>query len=75
MNISKAKSLLKTVYPERIVVGYWIVDGGIVLNTQSPHSVFGVHEPGQFMVTEDGNVYGTNPVVSNLDDYVYHKLK
>ena len=74
MDISTAIKMLKPEYPDVIPVGYWDVGDGIVINTNSPYTVYGVHAPAQFKIDNNGSVYGTNPVMSKLNSFKYHKL-
>ena len=45
---------------------------GIVLNTQSITA--GLTAPAQYLVTDDGQIYGTNPMRSNLSPVDMKKL-
>lgn len=65
MNVKEAASILRRQFPERIITGYWVKDNGYVFNTK----MLFVNDtsPGQYVVTNDGKVYGTNPVRSDLD--------
>lgn len=67
MTLSKAVNLFKEKFPEYTVVGYWEKPNGFVLNAKAPDSKAGIITPGQFMVTSSGDVYGTNPVLSDLN--------
>lgn len=64
MTPQEAANILKKQFPEKIPIGYWVKENGYVLNTRSliPDGI----APGQFLITEDGKVYGTNPVRSRL---------
>ncbi len=64
MTVNEAAAVLKKQFPERMIVGYWVKDNGFVFNTRS--LVSGEAAPGQYLVTNDGNIYGTNPVRSRL---------
>lgn len=67
MTLLEATNILAKKYPGRVVTGYWVNGKDYILNTKLLSALQGVTAPGQFVVTEDGNVYGTNPVRSNLD--------
>lgn len=67
MTLLEAINILANKYPGRVVTGYWVNGKDYILNTKLLRALQGVAAPGQFVVTEDGNVYGTNPVRSNLD--------
>lgn len=67
MTLVEAINILANKYPGRVVTGYWVKGKDYILNTKPLHALKGMTEPGQFVVTEEGKVYGTNPVRSNLD--------
>lgn len=72
MNIKTAIDVFKQKYPNRIVFGYWANPGEFVLNTATTLGYLGPVEPGQFVVTDKHEVYGTNPMRSNLDPKNMH---
>ena len=51
---------------------YWDKPNGIVLNTQSITAE--LTAPAQYLVTDDGQIYGTNPMRSNLSPGDMKKL-
>lgn len=73
MSIREAIKLFTKQVSGRRVIGYWKKSNGFVLNTREAISSENP-DPGQFMVTFDGNVYGTNPVLSDLDDADYIRI-
>lgn len=74
MTVKEAMILFSKKVKGRKVVGYWVKENGYVLNTKLVPSIDGISEPGQFMVTHDGKVYGTNPMTDDLDQRDYKKL-
>ena len=58
MTVKKAAAIFKAAYPEEKIVGYWMVEEGILFtvnikgNKSRP-------EPAQYMVRQDGTVYAT----------------
>lgn len=67
MTLNEAIKLFKKEYPEYRVTGYWIKNGEYILNAKLIFSKKGFLVPGQYVVTSSGEVYGTNPMVSDLD--------
>lgn len=65
MDINNAVKLFKAKYPTRNVFGYWVNGSDFILNTVSTTNV-GAVEPGQYVVTSTGKIYGTNPINSDL---------
>lgn len=74
MTLQKAIEIFVKKYPGRLVSGYWEKDGGFIFNTRKTALNEGLTEPGQFVVTEDGKVYGTNPLRVNLDPKKMKKI-
>lgn len=72
MKITDAMTIFNKKFPNRKVIGYWTKPNGYVLNTENEFS--NIVEPGQFLVTNDGHVYGTNPIVSDLDPSAMRRL-
>lgn len=66
MNVREATAILKKQFPNRKIVGYWVKSNGFVFNTK-PLLGDSLVEPGQYLVTDDGKVYGTNPMRSKLN--------
>ena len=67
MDIREAIKLFQSKYPDFLVTGYWKKPNGLVLNAKACQARRGATEPGQFVVTNDGKVYGTNPFCSDLN--------
>ena len=67
MTLSEAVQTLIQRYPGRIPIGYWEQGSDFVINTKPISALKGLTEPSQFVVKNDGTVYGTNPARSNLD--------
>ena len=65
MDINSAVKLFNAKYPNRKVFGYWVNGSDFVLNS-FPLVYHGVVEPGQYVVTSSGKIYGTNPLNSDL---------
>lgn len=65
MSVNDAAAILKKQFPGRVITGYWVKDNGYVFNTRA--MVPGEAAPGQYLVTTDGKIYGTNPVRSALN--------
>lgn len=59
MTVEKAIELYKKEY-DRPVIGYWKEGKNIILNVKPRIQ----DEPGQWMVTDSGQVYNTNPLRS-----------
>lgn len=74
MELREAMRIFTNKIKNRKIVGYWVSDGTYIFNTKSygPDSEFPT--PSQFVVTESGEVYGTNPMSSGLMDLEYTKL-
>ena len=68
MTVKEAIVIFAKQFPDKAVVGYWDKPNGIVLNTQS------ITAPAQYLVTDDGQIYGTNPMRSNLSPGDMKKL-
>lgn len=67
MKLIDAITLFMKKNPGRVVTGYWEQDDGYILNTKSLGALKKLTAPGQFVVTDNGEIYGTNPINSNLD--------
>lgn len=67
MTVKEAIEFLTKKVPGRIVTGYWLDGEDYILNTKTIKSMQGCIAPGQFVVTKNGEVYGTNPMQHNLD--------
>ena len=65
MTINEAITLFYKNFPDKKVTGYWKKPDGYILNIEG--SINGCPEPGQFAVTNRGEIYGTNPINSKLD--------
>lgn len=63
MTINNALRIFVTKYPGQIPIGYWEQDGNIIINTKNIDNFAG---SAQFVITPDGEVYGTTPVQFNL---------
>lgn len=72
MHIKIAINTFTKKYPEKKPIGYWIAGKGIIINTETTE---GRIEPGQFMVTDQGEVYGVNPVMFGLTPENMTKIK
>lgn len=72
MTVKEAIVIFAKQFPDKAVVGYWGKPNGIVLNTQSITA--GLTAPAQYLVTDDGQIYGTNPMRSNLSPVDMKKL-
>jgi len=74
MNIKDAITIFSKTISGKKVIGYWISKKGFILNTKSIPEVDGFYGPEQFVVTVDGKVYGTNPLIEDFDILPYKKL-
>lgn len=66
MSLNDAVKIFKDKYPGYRIVGYWVKKEGYIFNVKSFAMFKGLDAPGQFVVTRDGDIYGTNPMTSNL---------
>ena len=73
MTVKEAIVIFAKQFPDKAVVGYWDKPNDIVLNTQSITA--GLTAPAQYLVTDDGQIYGTNPMRSNLSPVDMKKLE
>lgn len=74
MELKKAIKLFTQYNPKRKAVGYWEQDGKIILNTTAYYDSEGMPEPGQYIVSEDGEIIPTNPIRSDLSEEGYIKF-
>lgn len=74
MTIKEAIMLFSKEVSGKRVVGYWVSEKGVILNTKSVPELDGFYGPSQFVVSNEGKVYGTNPLVDDFDSMKYHKL-
>lgn len=72
--VTEAISKFNKEFPGMRVIGYWKNENGYILNTKRVPEIPDIIEPGQFIVTNDGRVYGTNPVLSKLNSLEYYSL-
>ena len=63
MTVKEAIVIFAKQFPDKAVVGYW--DQSITA---------GLTAPAQYLVTDDGQIYGTNPMRSNLSPVDMKKL-
>ena len=63
MTAKMAANLFAKKFHDRMVLGYWEDQKGIILQV-SPSLPGRAEEPCQFLVTDDGLIYPTNPVVN-----------
>lgn len=75
MSLEEALVVLASEVKNRIVLGYWKKNGQYIFNTTSVVVPRDVPQASQFVVEEDGTVYGTNPMISDLDEDDYIPLK
>lgn len=66
MDVKKAIKLLAEKYPGRIPIGYWIKGDEYIINTKPLNALKGLTAPSQFVVTQNGEVYGANPMKYDL---------
>ena len=71
MTLDDAKRMFKSQYPDLKIIGYWQDAQGYVFNIEISSDYVGA---AQFVVKNDGKIYGTNPMVTNLDSKKYVKL-
>ena len=74
MDLKTALSKFVENVPDRIPTGYWEQDGQIIFNTKTASAIANLAAPAQYVVTEDGKVYGTNPLQSDLNPAKLKKL-
>ena len=74
MNVREAAVVLKKQFPSRKIIGYWVKVNGFVFNTKSTLGE-NLTVPAQYLVTNDGHIYGTNPVRSKLNDSEMKKFE
>ena len=67
MSLNEALVLLMKNVSGRIPTGYWEQNGQYIFNTKATPMTDGLAAPAQYVVTESGDVYGTNPIQSGLD--------
>ena len=67
MILENAIKCLKEQYPDRVITGYLQRGDSFVFNTKLPKQFRDLITPAQFVVTNEGEVYGTNPFRENLD--------
>lgn len=74
MDLTTALNLFAKNVKGRIPIGYWEFDDRYVFNTKPVAAMANLMAPGQYVVTKDGKVYGTNPMQSKLDMSKMKKL-
>lgn len=73
MTLTQALELFTKNVSGRIPTGYWEQNGQFIFNTKAA-SEEGMTAPAQYVVANNGAVYGTNPMRSNLDISKMNKL-
>lgn len=63
MQPKTAINLFSKKHPQKKPIGYWAINDGIIINTESTD---GRIEPAQFMVTNQGDMYGVTPIMFGL---------
>ena len=71
MNKKEMVAAFKKKFPRAIVDGYYIVDEGIVILTQS---LFGRIECNYYLVNKNGNIVPTTPMLVDIDPDKLYKL-
>lgn len=74
MDVTTALNVFGKKVPGRIPIGYWEQNGQVIIATKTTPATMNMAAPAQFVVTENGDVYGTNPIQSNLDFTKMKKL-
>lgn len=74
MDLATALNIFAKNVSGRIPIGYWEQDGQYIFNTKTVSAMDGLVAPAQYVVTNDGKVYGTNPIQSKLDISKMKKL-
>lgn len=74
MSLYEALTLLIKNVSGRIPIGYWERNGEYIFNTKAAPMTEGLAAPAQYVVTKSGEVYGTNPIQSNIDPAKMKKL-
>ncbi len=72
MKINRAIFAFLKKYPEKKPIGYWKVDEGFIINTEP---MPGLIEPAQFLITDNGEVNGVNPIMFGLTSEKMKKIK
>lgn len=75
MDVKKAIDIVSKEYPGMIPIGYWEIDDVIIINTKPLKMFKKITQPSQFVVTNDGKVYGTNPMMYDISLATMKKLK
>ena len=73
MTLAQALDLFAKNVSGRIPTGYWEQNGQFIFNTKAA-SGEGMTAPAQYVVTNNGEVYATNPMRSKLDISKMKKL-
>ena len=74
MDLKTALSIFGDKVQGRIPVGYWEQDGQFIFNTKPVPAMADIVAPAQYVVTKNGDVYGTNPMQAKLDIAKMKKL-
>lgn len=74
MDVVAALKIFVKKVPGRIPVGYWEQNGQVIFNTKPTPATANLAAPAQYVVTKNGEVYGTNPLQSDLDATKMKKL-
>lgn len=75
MTVKEAAAILTKKEPGRIILGYWEDGDDYIFNTK--HVIKAMRKlaaPAQFVVTKDGEVYGTHLWRHNLDPKAMKKI-
>ena len=74
MTLVKALEVFAKNVSGRIPTGYWEQNGQFIFNTKATSMTQNMAAPAQYVVTNSGEVYGTNPIQSSLDPSKMKKL-
>lgn len=72
MSIEEAIILFAKQFPDRKFKGYWKTEDGFILHAESPYPD---SSPAQFVVTNSGEFYATNPMMTDFSRLKYVKYK
>lgn len=66
MDFAKASDIFSKSYPDYKIVGYWVDEPDIIVATKTRYSAK-MPAPAQFVISDDGRIVPTNPVLRDLN--------
>lgn len=75
IDLAKASRMICEQFPERLPIGYWIVDEGVIIRTKPFNSIKNATISAVFLVEDDYSIRPVLPFKYDLDPKKYKQFK